>query len=277
MCWGPAPGACPRTGRSSTATAYCWPRLSSIRNVFKAPAIGGGLAAPGRVQGFARRTRDSYLPHDQPKELLVKALHPRALQWLKAPHLPEPWVLAQQTLPPHPSLRLAQWQSLYELFADLPDARSPHGRLHSLRTIVTIAAAAVMAGARGYLAISEFAVRLYQRQLAAVRAYVDPKTDRRVAPGYNAIWRVLTHLDANGLDQRLHQWFSQLDPQLQTLAVDGKTLRGTAVPTANLCTCWPPSLTRPAPPSPRLPCQTKPMKSPPCPNCWPRCPWTMWW
>jgi hypothetical protein len=127
-------------------------------------------------------------------------------------------------------LPLAQWQSLYELFGDLPDARSPHGRLHSVRTIVTIAAAAVLAGARGYLAIAEFAARLTQRQLASVRAYGDPKTDRRVAPGYNAIWRVLTHLDAQGLDQRLSQWFSQLDPQLRALAVEGKTLRGTAGP-----------------------------------------------
>jgi hypothetical protein len=184
----------------------------------------------GASKGFARRTRDYYLPHDQPKELLVKALHPRALQWLQAPHLPEPWAGAEQTLPPRSALRLAQWQSLYDLFADLPDARSPHGRLHSVRTIVTIAAAAGLAGARGYLAITEFAARLTQRQLASVRAYVDPKTDRRVAPGYNAIWRVLTHLDAPGLDERLYQWFRQLDPHLQALAVDGKTLRGTAGP-----------------------------------------------
>ncbi len=184
----------------------------------------------GASKGFARRTRDYYLPHDQPKELLVKALHPRALQWLKAAQLPEPWVAAEQPLAPRSPWRLAQWQSLYEWFGDLPDARSPHGRLHSVRTIVTIAAAAVLAGARGYLAIAEFAARLTQRQLASVRAYVDPKTDRRVAPGYNALWRVLTHLDAQGLDQRLSQWFSQLDPQLRALAVDGKTLRGTAGP-----------------------------------------------
>lgn len=184
----------------------------------------------GASKGFARRTRDYYLPHDQPKELLVKALHPRALPWLKAAQLPAPWIAAEQTLAPRSALPLAQWQSLYELFGDLPDARSPHGRLHSVRTIVTIAAAAVLAGARGYLAIAEFAARLTQRQLASVRAYGDPKTDRRVAPGYNAIWRVLTHLDAQGLDQRLSQWFSQLDPQLRALAVEGKTLRGTAGP-----------------------------------------------
>jgi len=184
----------------------------------------------GASKGFARRTRDYYLPHDQPKELLVKPLHPHALHWLRADPLPAPWAAAEQALAPRPALRLVQWQSLYDLFADLPDARRVHGRLHSVRTIVAIAAAAVLGGARGYLAISEFAARLNQRQLAAVRAYVDPETDRRVAPGYNAIWRVLTHLDAEGLDQRLQQWFSQLDPHLQALAVDGKSLRGSAAP-----------------------------------------------
>jgi hypothetical protein len=187
-----------------------------------------GWVCLGASKGFARRTRDYYLPHDQPKELLVKALHPRALEWLKVPEMPEPWAAAEQALAPQPALHLPQWQSLYDLFGDLPDARSPHGRLHPVRTIVAIAAAAVLAGARGYLAITEFAARMTQRQLAAVRAYVDPKTDRRVAPGYNAIWRVLTGLDAEHLDRRLQQWFNRLDPQIQALAVDGKTLRGSA-------------------------------------------------
>jgi hypothetical protein len=184
----------------------------------------------GASRGFARRTRDYYLPHHHPKELWVKPLHPRALEWLGAEQLPEPWASAENLLPPTSRLPLGQWHSLYEVFSELPEFRRTHGRLHPVPTIVSIAAAAVMAGARGYLAISEFASRLTQRQLAAVRAYVDPKTDRRVAPGYNAIWRVLTHLDADALDQRLHQWFSHLDPKVRALAVDGKTLRGTATP-----------------------------------------------
>jgi hypothetical protein len=184
----------------------------------------------GASRGFARRTRDYYLAHDHPKELLIKVLHPRALEWLRAEQLPEPWASAEQKPPPKSALRRQQWRSLYEAFGGLPDYRRAHGRLHSVPTIVSIAAAAVMAGARGYLAVAEFAARLTQRQLAAVRAYVDPKTDRRVPPGYNALWRVLTHLDAEALDQRLNQWFTQLDPKVRALAVDGKTLCGTTRP-----------------------------------------------
>jgi hypothetical protein len=184
----------------------------------------------GASRGFARRTRDYYLAHDHPKELLVKALHPRALEWLCAQQLPEPWAGAEQKPAPTSGLHLQQWHSLYEAFGGLPDARRCHGRLHSVPTIVSISAAAVMAGARGYLAVAEFAARLTQRQLTAVRAYVDPKTQRRVPPGYNALWRVLTHLDAQALDQRLNQWFTQLDPKVRALAVDGKTLCGSASP-----------------------------------------------
>jgi hypothetical protein len=41
---------------------------------------------------------------------------------------------------------------------------------------------------------------------------------------------VLTHLDADALDQGLNQWFTQLDPKVRALAVDGKTLCGTSSP-----------------------------------------------
>lgn len=181
----------------------------------------------GASKGFGRRSRDYYLAHERPKELFIKPLHRRALDWLKAQHLPSPWDQGLPAATLKPSLRLAQWQSLYELFGDLPDFRSPHGRLHKVPTVVSIAAAAVLAGARGYLAVAEYAARLTQRQLAAVRAYWNPKTQRYQAPGLNAIWRVLTHLDAEALDQRIGQWFGQLSPQLQALAVDGKTLRST--------------------------------------------------
>lgn len=181
----------------------------------------------GASKGFGRRSRDYYLAHERPKELLVKPLHPRALEWLKAQQLPAPWEEGLPTATLKPSLRLTQWQSLYEVFRDLPDWRSPHGRLHQVPTVVSIAAAAVLAGARGYTAITEYAARLTQRQLATVRAYCNPKTQRYEAPGLNAIWRVLTHLDAQMLDQRIGQWFGQLTPQLQALAVDGKTLRST--------------------------------------------------
>ncbi len=181
----------------------------------------------GASKGFGRRSRDYYLAHERPKELFIKPLHPRALEWLPAKHLPSPWDQGLPAATIKPSLRLAQWQSLYELFSDLPDFRSPHGRLHKVSTVVSIAAAAVLAGARGYLAVTEYAARLTQRQLAAVRAYCNPKTQRYQAPGLNAIWRVLTHLDAEMLDQRIGQWFAQLSPQLQALAVDGKTLRST--------------------------------------------------
>ena len=58
----------------------------------------------GASRGCAGRTREYFLPHEQPKELFVKAIYPRALQWLRAPHLPEPWAAAKLTRISHHQL-----------------------------------------------------------------------------------------------------------------------------------------------------------------------------
>jgi len=50
--------------------------------------------------------------------------------------LPEPWAAAEQPLAPRSALRLAQWQSLYEWFGDLRNARGPDGQpLHLLAAL----------------------------------------------------------------------------------------------------------------------------------------------
>ena len=51
--------------------------------------------------------------------------------------------------------------------------------------------AATLAGARGYLAISEYAARLTQTQLKRLRAYFDRKQQRIVAPSEPTFRRVL--------------------------------------------------------------------------------------
>ena len=64
-------------------------------------------------------------------------------------------------------------------------------QLHPLPTVLTIALAATLAGARGYLAISEYAARLTQTQLKRLRAYFDRRQQRFVAPSEPTFRRVL--------------------------------------------------------------------------------------
>ena len=51
---------------------------------------------------------------------------------------------------------------LREQLGRLPEPRGGRRQLHPLPTVLTIALAATLAGARGYLAISEYAARLTQ-------------------------------------------------------------------------------------------------------------------
>ncbi len=76
-------------------------------------------------------------------------------------------------------LEMAQ---LREQLGHLPEPRGGRRQLHPLPTVLTIALAATLAGARGYLAISEYAARLTQTQLKRLRAYFDRRQQRFVAP-----------------------------------------------------------------------------------------------
>ena len=76
-------------------------------------------------------------------------------------------------------LEMAQ---LREQLGRLPESRGGRRQLHPLPTVLTIALAATLAGARGYLAISEYAARLTQTQLKRLRAYFDRTRQRFVAP-----------------------------------------------------------------------------------------------
>ena len=71
---------------------------------------------------------------------------------------------------------------LREQLGRLPEPRGGRRQLHPLPTVLTIALAATLAGARGYLAISEYAARLTQPQLKRLRAYFDRRQQRFVAP-----------------------------------------------------------------------------------------------
>ena len=89
-------------------------------------------------------------------------------------------------------LEMAQ---LREQLGRLPEPRGGRRQLHPLPTVLTIALAATLAGARGYLAISEYAARLTQTQLKRLRAYFDRRQQRFVAPSEPTFRRVLQQVD----------------------------------------------------------------------------------
>lgn len=118
---------------------------------------------------------------------------------------------------------------LLEALGRVPDPRHPRGRRYPLAVILSIAVCAVLAGARSYQAIAEWAADAPP----ALRARLGL---RGAVPDLATIWRVLTTVDPAALDRAIGAWASaQLAARRQpgrrvVLAVDGKTVRGARSP-----------------------------------------------
>jgi predicted transposase YbfD/YdcC len=132
-------------------------------------------------------------------------------------------------LPPGP-LAVAESITMLQALAAVPDPRNPRGRRHSLQSVLLLAVGAVLAGARSYAAIAQWA-RCAQQEVAVcgptphattfgrVLAAVDPAALQRALTGW-----VLTRRAAR---RRRHAHDAQPRGEGRTvLAVDGKTLRG---------------------------------------------------
>ena len=115
-------------------------------------------------------------------------------------------------------LEMAQ---LREQLGHLPEPRGGRRQLHPLPTVLTIALAATLAGARGYLAISEYAARLTQPQLKRLRAYFHRTRQHFVAPSEPTFRRVLQQVDPVALEQAFSAWVQASAPADEPLAVNG--------------------------------------------------------
>lgn len=104
------------------------------------------------------------------------------------------------------------------------DPRAARGIRHPLSCIVTIGLCAVLAGARSIAAIGQWAANAPQHTLARLGARtVCPALGTRRAPSTDTIRRVLTRLDPARLTA------PGTAEGAPFLAVDGKTLRGSAL------------------------------------------------
>lgn len=117
--------------------------------------------------------------------------------------------------------RSSSVSGLLAVFGRVPDPRKPQGRRHDLAVVLTLATCAVLAGARSFLAIGEWATDAGQA-VAGLLGVV------RV-PDESTFRRVFAALDADALDTALGAWAAAATspdtPTQRRVAVDGKTLR----------------------------------------------------
>ncbi len=122
-----------------------------------------------------------------------------------------------------------QYRDLLDHLAQITDPRHRRGRRHTLATVLAVAVAAVLTGARSLAAIGEWASDAPGQVLAALGVRRD-LTGAWRPPGEATVRRVLAGIDADALDRAIGAWLAAQQPPprpwRQALAVDGKTLRG---------------------------------------------------
>jgi predicted transposase YbfD/YdcC len=131
---------------------------------------------------------------------------------------------------------------LLELLAGVPDGRTGQGRDHPVAAVLALAAAAVVAGMKGYTAISGWVADVPPPVLAGLclRCGAAPGPP----PSKTTIWRVLTDAGAGELDVAAGTWLMSLagldgpaaasgdaagedcPPALVQVRLDGKAVRG---------------------------------------------------
>lgn len=110
--------------------------------------------------------------------------------------------------------------AIVEAFAELGDPRRTAGQRHQQALCLAVFTLAVAAGNRGFLAIGDW-IRAYHDELVAL---FEPPKDR--LPSYSTVRRVLLRLDYREYSACLSRFFGIQPLPGETVAVDGKVLRG---------------------------------------------------
>jgi hypothetical protein len=186
----------------------------------------------GPTAGFGRVAEDFYVPHQRPKQLWVRLLHPQAGQWLSAPELAAPLQASEKPLAVRCDRSPEALRSLRERLAEVSEFRKGQGKRHRLATVLAMSACAKMAGViGGYSGIASYAKNLTRPQRRALHCWLNPKTNEDEVPSESCFLRVLQGVSAQEVEALTLAWQDQvLGPNTDPLvAIDGKTLKHSGV------------------------------------------------
>jgi predicted transposase YbfD/YdcC len=131
---------------------------------------------------------------------------------------------------------------LLKLLETVPDGRTGQGRDHPVAAVLALAAAAVVAGMKGYTAISGWVADVPPQVLAGL--YLRCGAAPAAPPSKTTIWRVMTDAGTGELDAAAGTWLMDLaglngpsaagpsageeddPPALTQVRLDGKAVRG---------------------------------------------------
>jgi predicted transposase YbfD/YdcC len=133
---------------------------------------------------------------------------------------------------------------LLQRFSAVSDGRGAQGRDHPVAVVLTLCAAAVLAGMRSFTAIAGWVADVPTELLVALYGRPAERGSQSLFPSKSTLWRVLTGADAAAVDAAIGAWLhaqaaalDRGDPgdvagqgadetTLVAIAVDGKTVRG---------------------------------------------------
>lgn len=185
-----------------------------------------GFQAIGASGGFARDSRDFYLPHGKPKQLYVRELCPGARKLLRQGRLPGSLAAHEALLAGPCPFRAPALETLLDRLGALPDSRRGHGLRHRQRFVLACATVCSLMGACGYRAFENTCQKFTQRQLRALGCQKDEE-GRYAPPSDSTFQRVLKKMDAGAVATRVGAWLAEQEiGALARLAIDGKVLRG---------------------------------------------------
>ncbi|MDQ1341872.1 MAG: hypothetical protein QG571_489 [Pseudomonadota bacterium] len=111
---------------------------------------------------------------------------------------------------------------LFEILREMPDPRKRRGVRHQIQSVLCTAICAILAGARSFTAMGEWAAEQSRETLKRLGS------KRGKAPSERTYRRLFQSIDTVALDRRLGQWVAEQQRLLPGagLAMDGKTVRG---------------------------------------------------
>jgi hypothetical protein len=176
----------------------------------------------GQTGGFSRRGA-RYTSNGQPKRVFVYELDRDAVIALNTACEPTTAATRKKVVVNVELLPILGAHGLFERLGQVIDPRKRRGVRHPLQSVLAIAACAVLSGAASICAIAEWAMHLSAEQLRRFGSR------RRSAPSERTFGRMLGAVDAAAFDRIVGQWAAEHCESVgRALAIDGKTLRGSA-------------------------------------------------
>jgi hypothetical protein len=170
----------------------------------------------GKTKGYSKNGR-YYYENGNPKGVFIYPLMKHALTLLTTDFLPAGGMT--MSVPSRVALTTIPVEGLKEKISTIMDPRKRRGIRHPLAHVLSLSVAAVLCGARSYIAIAEWASYLSKETLTRFGC-------KRKAPSEPTIRRVLQKIDVDAFDDAIGSWLVAILPKDTGIAIDGKTLRG---------------------------------------------------